>query len=131
MPPAHGWTTSSSSKPQPSFLASLFDGVYLLTRSTIDWNELMRALDNTLAAASLLAMLAYVPRFGVAPAPTTVMRDLAGRQRLLGPLQLRLMRFMLDWYLVAGRRWNLPLPPPVPGRYSVRRQWEKRVLRRG
>ena len=83
-----------------------------------------------MAAASLMTMLAYVPRFGVPPAPAAVMRELASRQRLIGALQLRLMHFMLDRYLVAGRPWTLPLPPPVPGRYNLRRQWEKRVLRR-
>ena len=118
-------------KSQPGFLPSLFDGVYLLSRSEMDWEKLLRHLDNAMAMASLMTMLAYVSRFGVPSAPAVVMRELASRQRLLGALQLRLMHFMLDRYLVAGRPWTLPLPPPVPGRYNLRRQWEKRVLRRG
>jgi hypothetical protein len=117
---------------QPSFLASLFDAVYLLAtaRRTLDWNGMLAWLDNPLAKASLYAMLTYLPRYGVeAPAPQTLAR-LASGQHLVGPLQLKLIHRMLDRHLIAGKPWNHVLPPPVPGRYSPRHQFRKRVLAR-
>jgi len=119
-------------KVQPSFLASLFDAVYLLATAgrALDWNGMLVWLDNPLAKASLYAMLTYLPRFGTAaPAPQTLAR-LASGQHLVGPLQLRLIHRMLDRHLIAGKRWNHLLPPPVPGRYSPRHQFAKRVLAR-
>jgi len=47
---------------------------------------------------------------------------------LVGPLQVRLIHAMLDRHLIGGRRWRLALPPPVPGRYSLLHQFDKRVL---
>ena len=55
---------------------------------------------------------------------------LASRQRLLGPIQLRLIHKALDRYMVGGRQWDLPIPPPVPGRYSPGHQIRKRMLSR-
>jgi hypothetical protein len=116
---------------QPSFLASLFDAVYLLRRcgNALDWPGLLGWLDNDMARASLHALLSYLPRYGV-PAPPPVLAALAARPRLLGPVQLRLVHKALDRYLIGGRPWDLPIPPPVPGRYSPGHQWRKRILAR-
>jgi hypothetical protein len=116
---------------QPSFLASLFDAVYLLRRcgNALDWPGLLGWLDNDMARASLHALLSYLPRYGV-PAPPLVLAALAARQRLLGPVQLRLLHKALDRYLIGGRPWDLPIPPPVPGRYSPGHQFRKRILAR-
>jgi hypothetical protein len=118
-------------KIDPSFLPSLFDAVFLLqaSGSTLDWQRLLESLDNEMAAASVYVMLAYLSRLGFAQCPPGIVARIASRQRLVSPLQLRFIHLMLDRYLVAGRRWNLPVPPPVPGRYSLRYQFEKRVIR--
>ena len=116
----------------PSFLASLFDAVLLLKLhgSTLDWDDMLRSVDNPMARASLYALLTYVTRFGTTPAPGPVVRRLADNRGLVGPLQRRLIHASLDRYLMGARAWPLPLPPPVPGRYSPRHQFEKRLMRR-
>jgi hypothetical protein len=115
----------------PSFLPSLFDAVFLLrgARSTLDWERLLESLDNEMATASLYVMLAYLSLHSFAQLPSGLVARIGSRQRLVGRLQLRLIHAMLDHYLVAGRRWNIPVPPPVPGRYSWRYQFEKRIIR--
>ncbi|MEO6030453.1 MAG: nucleotidyltransferase family protein [Burkholderiaceae bacterium] len=119
-------------KVHPSFLASLFDAVYLLAASgrALDWRGMAAWLDNDMARASLHAMVTYLPRYGVAPLPTAALAQLASSQTLVGPLQLALMHRMLDHHLIGGRPWRLALPPPVPGRYSLVHQFRKRVLDR-
>ena len=115
---------------QPSFIASLFDAIYLLRRcgQSLDWPGLLEWLDNEMARASLRALLSYLPRYGV-PAPPPVLEALAAK-RLLGPVQQRLVHQALDRYLIGGRAWDLPIPPPVPGRYSLGHQLRKRILSR-
>lgn len=119
----------SDMRVHPSFLPSLFDALLLLRRfgATLDWARLRGWLDNDLARGCLYVLLAYLPRFGAAPAPADFMAWLRAGQRAVGPLQLRLIHRMLDGHLVAARPWTLPLPPPVPGRYSPAYQWRKRV----
>jgi len=116
----------------PSFLASLFDAVLLLKAdgSTFDWDQLLRPIDNEMVKASLYALLTYVTRFGTTPPPGQVLRRLADNGGLVGPLQRRLIHAALDRYLLEARVWSLPFPPPMPGRYSPRHQFEKRILRR-
>ena len=116
----------------PSFLASLFDAVLLLRAhgSTLDWDEILRSVDNEMVKASLYALLTYVTRFGTTPAPRQVLRRLADNRGLVGPLQRRLIHAALDRYLLGGRSWSLPFPPPMPGRYSPRHQFGKRIARR-
>jgi hypothetical protein len=115
-------------KVEPSFIASAFDAVYLLKSRMLDWNGLLEWLDNPMAQASLYVMATYLPRFGVTPWPRPVLARLAVAQGLVGPLQLRLIHAMLDRHLIGGRRWRLALPPPMPGRYSLLHQFDKRVL---
>ena len=116
----------------PSFLASLFDAVLLLRAhgSTLDWDEILRSVDNEMVKASLYALLTYVIRFGTTPPPGQVLRRLADNRGLVGPLQRRLIHAALDRYLLGGRSWSLPFPPPMPGRYSPRHQFGKRIARR-
>ena len=115
----------------PSFIASMFDAVYLLTARgrQLDWNHLIDRLDNELAAASLLAMLTYLPRFGVERPDAAVRARLASRQKLIGGVQLALIHAALDRHLIAARPWNHALPLPVPGRYSPLHQIRKRLTR--
>ena len=117
---------------QPSFLVSLFDAVLLLKSqgSTLDWDDMVRLVDNEMVKASLYTLLTYVTRFGTRPAPGFVLRRLADNRGLVGPVQRRLIHAALDRYLLGARVWSLPLPPPVPGRYSPRHQFEKRLARR-
>ena len=116
----------------PSFLVSLFDAVLLLKShgSTLDWDEILRSVDNGMVKASLYALLTYVTRFGTRPAPGFVLRRLAENRGLVGPVQRRFIHAALDRYLLGARVWSLPLPPPMPGRYSPRHQFEKRLMRR-
>ena len=118
---------------QPSFLASLFDAVLLLKADgpTLDWDSLLRSVDNELVKSSLYALLTYVTRFGTAPPPQQVLRRLAKNRGLVGPLQRRLIHAALDRYLLGARVWSLPFPPPMPGRYSPRHQFNKRIAPRG
>lgn len=115
----------------PSFIASMFDAVYLLSARgrQLDWDRLIERLDNELAAASLHAMLTYLPRFGVERPDAAVMARLASRQRLIGGVQLALIHAALDRHLIAAKPWNHVLPLPVPGRYSAWHQIRKRLTR--
>ena len=116
----------------PSFLASLFDGVLLLEShgSALDWDEMLRSVDNDMVKASLYALLTYVTRFDARPTPGFVLRRLADNRGLVGPVQRRLIHAALDRYLLGARVWSMPFPPPMPGRYSPRNQFEKRFARR-
>lgn len=115
----------------PSFLATLFDAVYLLKRvdKALNWTDLLAWLESDMATASLYAMLAYLNRHGLARTPDPILSCLASRQNIVGPLQLRLIHQVLDRFLLAGRPFVSVLPPPVPGRYSLRYQLRKRLRR--
>jgi len=115
----------------PSFVAALFDAVHLLAArgQQINWSRLFSTVDNEMAAASLLFMLSFLQRNELIRHPPNL-DDLAARQRWLGPFQLRWMAATVERYLLGGRVWTAPIPPPVVGRYCMRRQFEKRVLRR-
>jgi len=114
---------------QPSFLATLFDAVLLLKADgpTLDWDELLRSLDNEMVKSSLYALLTYVTRFGTTPPPQQVLRRLAKNGGLVGPLQRRMIHAALDRYLLGARVWSMPFPPPMPGRYSPAHQFKKRI----
>ena len=117
----------------PTFLISLFDTVYLLdaTRNTLDWSKLLAWLDNELATAALYITLGYVASRSLGEVPPSVVPQLARRQRLVDRLQLTIIHAVFDRYLIGGRSWNFPFhPPTAPGRYSIRLQWEKRVVDR-
>lgn len=119
-------------RPHPSFLASAFDAAFLLAARSrsFDWEGLLDALDNEWARASLHLMVSYLPRYGVESPPPAVLDRLAAEQRLVGPLQFRLIHRMLDRQQIGGRPWDHALPPPMPGRYSLAHQFRKRVLNR-
>jgi hypothetical protein len=99
-------------------------------RAALDWDRLFGWLDNPKAASALYVLLSYLATRGLADIDAAVLRQARARQRFVGPLELQLTHATFDRYLVAGRRWDFPWPPPMPGRYSVRYQFEKRVLRR-
>ena len=122
----------TNGRPHPTFLASAFDAAYLLAAEgrRLDWDGLLDALDNDWARASVHLMVTYLPRYGVEPVPPAVLARLAVEQRLVGPLQFRLIHRMLDRQQFGGRPWTHALPPPMPGRYSLAHQIRKRVLSR-
>jgi len=114
----------------PSFATALFDAVLLQrkARPTVNWDQVLDWLDNEMALASLHLMLSYLTRHGICkPAPPD---RLARAQSLVGGVALPIMHAVLDRYLLGARAWTLPIPPPVPGRYNLRRQFLKRALRR-
>ena len=120
------------SRIHPSFLASLFDAIYLLDASsqTFDWDAMHASVDNEMANASLYVMLTYLQRYGAKSIPASSVYWLSTKQALVGPVQLKVIHWMLDRHLVAGRPWDAWLPLPVPGRYSFRYQIKKRGLNR-
>lgn len=117
-------------RPHSTFLASAFDAAYMLKAwgPAMNWDALLTGLDNAWAKAFLHLTLSYLPRYGVTPPPPGVLDRLASGHTLVGPIQRRLIHRMLDRQLFSGRPWRHPLPPPYPGRYSLRYQFRKRIL---
>jgi hypothetical protein len=113
----------------PSGVPPLLDVLYLLKESgkVLDHSRLAVGPGSEMAIASLYVMLAYLARHGLGSESHRLSRVLASSQKLVGPVQLRVIHAVLDRYLIGGRPWNLPVPLPVPGRYSVRRQLQKRL----
>ena len=120
----------SPSEPHPSFLASLFDAVYLTRRypELLDDDMAVAEVDNPFARASLFALLTYLPRFGVRRVSRQRLAALRRGLSLVGPVELGLIHRMLDRCMIGARAWNSLLPVPVPGRYSVRHQLAKRSM---
>lgn len=113
----------------PSCVPPLLDVLYLLRASgkVLDQSRLAAGPGSEMAIASLYVMLAYLARHDLGSESHRLSRLLASSQKLVGPVQLRVIHAVLDRYLIGGRPWNLPVPLPVPGRYSVRRQLRKRL----
>jgi hypothetical protein len=113
----------------PSGIPPLLDVLYLLKASgkVLDHSRLVVGPGSEMAIASLYVMLAYLAWHGLGSESRQLSRVLASSQKLVGPVQLRIIHAVLDRYLIGGRPWNLPVPLPVPGRYSVRRQLQKRL----
>jgi hypothetical protein len=114
----------------PSCVPPLLDVLYLLKASgkALNHSRLAVGAGSEMAVASLYAMLAYLARHGLGTESHRLSRVLGSNQKIVGPLQLRIIHAALDRYLIGGRSWNLPLPLPVPGRYSLRHQLRKRLL---
>jgi len=114
---------------QPSFLPSLFDALFLLRSAgrVLRWDTVLASLSDDMATACLHVMLTYIERHGWFEFPAPLLAHVAARQSIVGTVQTRAIHWMLDRYLVGGRRWHFALPPPVPGRYSLRHQWRKRI----
>lgn len=113
---------------RPSSLPPLFDAVHLLKsrRTSLECSALLEPRDNQLPLASLYAMLAYLGRHVPSLCPPVILSRIASAQDLVGAVQLRFIHALLDHWLLAGRPWRLALPPPLPGRYSLRNQLRKR-----
>jgi hypothetical protein len=115
-------------KSHPSCLPPLFDAVYLLRdgRHALDHESLLGWRDDDMPIASLYVMLSYLSRRGIDLCTTQTLSLLGSSQNVVGASQCRFIYATWDYYLLGGRPWHLPLPPPVPGRYSVRHQLRKR-----
>ncbi len=115
--------------PHPSFLASLIDAVYLKTRFTelLEGDRPYAAIDNPFARASLLALLTYLPRFGLRAPSLQQIDALRSGHSIVGAVELCMIHAMLDRFQIGARKWSLPMPPPVPGRYSVMHQLHKKL----
>jgi hypothetical protein len=117
--------------PHPSFLASLFDAVYLMKRypELLDDDSVSVELDNPFARASLYALLTYLPRIGIRGASPFRLAALRQGLTIAGPVELHMVHRMLDRCMIGARLWKSILPVPVPGRYSVRHQLAKKSTR--
>ena len=114
----------------PSFLASLFDAARLsgrMGRRSTGTRSCDRS--TTVRSRRLVLRVTYAARFWTRTA-RFALRRLAENRGLVGPVQRRFIHAALDRYLLGARVWSLPLPPPMPGRYSPRHQFEKRLMRR-
>lgn len=129
---ASSWMRDLMHSIHASFLPSMFDAIFLLERQgeSLDWAKVLAFTDDDLPTAALDVLLSYLDACNLCVLPAAVPGALARTQSLVGPVQRRLIHAMLDRYLIGSRLWRHPLPPPVAGRYSLRRQWIKRVLRR-
>ncbi|MCL4762478.1 MAG: nucleotidyltransferase family protein [Burkholderiales bacterium] len=116
----------------PTFLPTMADAVLLLraTSGTLDWGRVATLAEDGIVRTSTGLLVAYLVRRGLAVVPDEAVATLVRGQPLAGPVNRRAFAFLMDRYLLGARRWDLPLPPPVPGRYSLRRQFENRILRR-
>ena len=115
----------------PSFLAPLFDVVYLLKTALneVDWGGSTDWLDTEMATASLHVMLSYLAQHDLTQLSPQILSRVASRQAIVGAVQLKAILGTLDHFLVAGRPWTFAFPPPVPGRYSLKHQLRKRWRR--
>ncbi len=117
---------------EPSFLPALFDAAWLLRRDaqTLDWDQVIRRLDNPFARGAVHVMLGFLRRFGCPTAPDSVRQAIAAGPMHDGPMRTAAIHWMLDRYLIGARRWRHALPPPVVGRYSPAYQFRKRIVER-
>jgi len=132
---ASSWVGDLARSPKisahPSHLASLLDAIYLLkaSKDTLDWERVLDWLGDDMETVCLHITLTYLRRRGLGQFDPSVLSRLAARQHLVRALELRFIHAMLDRYLIGGRYWDLPIPPPfAPGRYNLRRQWQRRVV---
>jgi len=91
----------------PTYVIPLLDAVYLLkaSRQTLDWDGLLGWLDNDMAIASLYIMLAYICRCEFDESAGLILPRLATRQNIVGPREMQVIAFMLDTYLIRGRKF--------------------------
>jgi hypothetical protein len=91
----------------PSFVVPLLDAVHLLkaSRQTLDWDEYFSWLDNDMAIASLYIMLAHLCRSGFDETAAPFLSRLASRQNIVGAREMRIIDFMLETYLVGGKKF--------------------------
>jgi hypothetical protein len=84
--------------------------LYLLKGSgkTLDHSRLTVGGGSEMAMASLYVMLAYLARHGLGSRSYELSRVLAYNQRIVGPLQLRIIHAALDRYLIGGRPCLFP-----------------------
>lgn len=132
---ASSWIADLSrygTKIHPSCLPALLDAIFLLKARTaeLECDALFGWPEEETAIACLYVMLGYLSSRGISVCGASLIPRLASRQDIVGRLQLGIIHSILDYYLLGGRYWNLPIPLPVPGRYDVRNQIRKKVLMR-
>src|SRR5262249_42875667 len=90
----------------PTFVIPLLDALYLLkaSRQTLDWDGLLRWVDNDMATASLYILLAYICRCEFDESACAVLPYLAARQNIVGRREMQVIEFMLHRYLVGVRK---------------------------
>lgn len=155
------WTRDlTHNKLNPTCVPPLLDAIFLLkaSRETLDWNRLFDLLDNETAAASLYLMLSCLAVSGLEH--TGPLRRLASTQNLVGSVEAKIIRTLIERYALGGRAftrlfdstriwetlvapgptaakllllpWNIVFPPSAANRFSVAYQMERvsRLLRR-
>jgi hypothetical protein len=115
----------------PTLLPTLFDVTYLAhrVRNSRRWQEISTRIDNAFVGTAAYCAIALLRRLGINTVPDT--SGLGTENRLVGRVGLRAIQEMLSRCLIGGRTWMLPVPIPVPGRYSLHRQLSKRFRRLG
>ncbi len=96
----------SRNRMHASLVLPLLDAVYLLKASSksLDWERILAGVEsNELAAASLLIMLSYLSRRGLAPGVSPQLSRIASRQRIIGAWEGAVIDRLLNTYLIRGR----------------------------
>jgi len=91
----------------PTLLIPLFDAAFLLraSRRTLDWDALSESLDNEIAIASLCVLLVQLRKYGFDEELAPVVARLAARQRIVGDAELRILNFLLENFLIDGKKF--------------------------
>jgi hypothetical protein len=141
-----------------SFIMPMVDAVCLLTlaEAPLDWERLFNLLDNPMAAASLVILLAHLSGHDLVAIPPDVLARLSAGQDIAGRLERAILQAMVHRYLIGARPfrpfnswhvwtnlirpgsaagkllrlpWNILFPASYPERYNP--AWQAgRVVRR-
>jgi len=117
-------------------LTGMLDVSRLLDRTPLSWSRILAWLEGSFAATYVHLLLSYLARRGLADVDPTVLDQLAGRQRTLGPASLGVLHALLDRYVMAGRPfdrlvsartfgllWPTLLSPGRPSGNALRLGW--------
>jgi hypothetical protein len=66
---------------------------------------LIESLDNEIATASLYLLLVQLRKYGFDEGLAAVVPRLAARQRIVGDSELRILNFLLETFLVDGKKF--------------------------
>jgi len=104
------WTEDlSSRRMHPSFLVPIFDAARIAdtTHRSLDWPRVVDSIPNEAAKAALYLLLSCLRGSAGSDVPVAVTSRLSAEQGYLGASEARLMRWLIDRFLIAGRPLRL------------------------
>ena len=114
---------------QPSYVPPVFDAIYLLKASggSLRWTSFLERLDNESAILSLYILLTYLSRRDLFHVYPDVLARLASAQRIIGPMELKIIHGMFDNNLIGGKpftklfqSWHVLHNLLVPGSHTAK-----------